>query len=498
MKAIILPTTNTGNLSPLTSWTPEFLLPVVNKPIVEHLIELLARHHIEEILLIIKHMPYETEKYFGDGSRWGVRLSYSLLRKYRGITDALSRIEASKLEGPFLSLPADLVTDLDISEFINVQRQGQGDVFLANTGDGSDRPELQCAAAEELQEIDLCPLIMTGETLQSLTGLAAPGACPVVNTYRSPFNCQRITSLSDLVAVNRRVLEGHFKSILIPGRPVREGFWLGRHCRIHPGARLETPLLIGNHCNVQGGTSVGPGSVIGNHVIIDEGASVRDSLVLSRTYVGAYTEIKDALLKKNWMFQIPRMLHVYLGDDLILGDLDKKTLAAKSGRLINFALASVVLVLTSPLWAMLLFYHLIFPLKKFFHSEKRLRYGRMNLDGKMAPQAFNLFLFRSSNRFIRKLPGLINVIKGDLNMVGVSTLDEEEFRHLPEEWREMRVNAPLGLFHLWELEGRGDLEWEEKMAMESYYAAERSTWWDMKIFGSALFTTMLGRVQEPS
>ncbi|MEI6155109.1 MAG: sugar phosphate nucleotidyltransferase, partial [Deltaproteobacteria bacterium] len=107
MKAIILPTTNTGNLSPLTSWTPEFLLPVVNKPIVEHLVELLARHHIEEILLIIKHMPYETEKYFGDGSRWGVRLSYSLLRNYRGITDALSRIEASKLEGPFLSLPAD-------------------------------------------------------------------------------------------------------------------------------------------------------------------------------------------------------------------------------------------------------------------------------------------------------------------------------------------------------------------------------------------------------
>ena len=499
MKAIILPTTNTVELAPLTSWDPEFLLPIVNKPIVEHLIELLARHHIQEILLIIKHMPYETEMYFGDGSRWGVHISYFLLGSYRGIVDALGRIEASKLEGSFLCLSSDLVTDIDISEFVNFQQQNQGDACLAIADADHSNPNLKFATAEELEKNDYYPLILTDKILKVLSKYTIPDIVSdesgqqrqelgIVNTYHSHFSYQRVKSLADLATVNRRILAGNFKSILIPGKLAREGFLLGRNCHLHPAARLEAPLLIGNHCNIQGGTSIGPGSIIGDQVIIDEGALVQDSLVLNHTYVGAHTEIKDAILKKNWMFQIHRMLHVHLSDDLILGDLEKKTLATKGDRLLNLVIAWIVLILTSPLWVMLLFYHLIFPKKSFLFSEKRLRAsGRMNLDGKTIPQTFDLFFFRTGNRFIRKLPGLIHVILGDVNLVGISPLNEEAFRLLPEAWREMRVNAPLGMFHLWELDARDDLEWEEKMVMESYYAATRSIWWDMKIFSKAFF-----------
>ena len=72
---------------------PEFLVPIANKPIVEHLVELLARHGIRDIIMVLKHMPYETEEYFGDGSRWGVRFSYSLQGSYEGPADSLRRIE---------------------------------------------------------------------------------------------------------------------------------------------------------------------------------------------------------------------------------------------------------------------------------------------------------------------------------------------------------------------------------------------------------------------
>lgn len=72
MKAVILPTAGTSELAPLTSWLPEFLLPVANKPIVEHLIELVVRHDFKGILLVMKLMAYETEEYFGDDSGWVV------------------------------------------------------------------------------------------------------------------------------------------------------------------------------------------------------------------------------------------------------------------------------------------------------------------------------------------------------------------------------------------------------------------------------------------
>ena len=504
MKAVILPTTKTADLAPLTTWAPEFLIPVVNKPIVEHLIELLVRHGVGEITLMLKHMPYETEKYFGDGSRWGVRISYALLGSYRGIVDALSRIDVSKIDGHFICLPADVLTDLDVSQFVDYQGNDKGEICCADTGSGFARQVPRCETAEELETIAAFPVIMTAEALSLMTGRFGPGgaqAAPApggqgreqisVTVYPSSCRYERVESLTDLASVNRHALEGRFRSVLLPGKQVKEGLWLGRHCRINAGAKLEGPILIGDRCNIEEGASVGPGSIVGDGVIIDRGASVCASLILSGTYVGAHADIKDALVKKNWMFQVPRMLHVHLGDDLILGDLEKRTLAREGERLLNMILASLVLILTSPLWVVLLCCHVLFPKRRFLRSRRLLRPDvPRGLAGEMAERTFNLFSFDGGSRFLRKIPGFINVLKGDLGLVGISALDDEETDRLPEEWKAMRVGGPLGLFHLWELEARDDLEWEEKMVIESYYLASRSTWKDLKVFVNVFFASI--------
>jgi hypothetical protein len=446
-------------------------------------------------------MPFETEEYFGDGSRWGVRLSYSLLSAYRGLADALGHLDASKLEDPFLCLPADIVTDFDIASFVNTRPQGRGDVCLAQTSANNTHPGFHAATVEDLSQLDGNPLIMTWQAFtlmkrieSSHDPLAIAGGPPErtlsVNVCEMPGALECIQSPVDLLRINRRVLEGHFQSIIIPGKMVEPGIWVGRHCQIHPSVRLEAPLLIGNQCNIQSKAAIGPGTVIGNQVIIDEGASVQGSLVLDRTYVGPHTDLRDVVVKKNWMLKIPSLLTLHLGDDLILGDLEKKTVATQGWRLLNLALAMILLVLTSPLLIILYLYHLTFPSKKFFSSEKRFGvYDQLNLEGEVAPKAFDLYAFRGSNRLVRKLPGLINVIRGELSLVGVSALDEEELRELPKEWLEMRVKAPVGLFHLWELEAPRDLEWEEKMLAENYYAVSRSLWEDLKILGKGLLAT---------
>jgi len=497
MKAVILPTAKTEDLAPLTTWMPEFLLPVVNKPVVEHLIELLVRHGVKEILLVLKHMPYETEQYFGDGSRWGARLSYSLLTRYRGIADALGRMESSRLEGPLICLPGDLVTDLDLCGFMDARCRGPGSIVSARPVALSSDPGLSGARAGEAEGLDACPLFLSGEALPSLSALGAPGTpgFPGEGVSVYPISCgyERIRSPADLVRVNRRVIEGGFRGILLPGKEIEPGIRVGRHCRMHPRARLEAPVLIGSHCDIQGGSVVGPGSVVGDHVIVDERASIEDSVVLDRTYVGVHARIQNALVRKNWMLQTPTMLEVYLADDLILGDLEKGTLSTQAGRLLNLFLALGLLVLTSPLWVVFLLYHFLLPSKKVLDSQRRLcACGQMSLAGVKTHDTFELFYFKSRNRLIRKLPGLINVIRGDLNLVGVSTLTEEEMEKLPEEWKSLREKAPLGLFHLWELEKEADLGWEEKRVADSYYAVTRTTWGDVKILGKVLPATLLG------
>ena len=105
----------------------------------------------------------------------------------------------------------------------------------------------------------------------------------------------------------------------------------------------------------------------------------------------------------------------------------------------------------------------------------------------MEPRAFILYAFRSKSPFVRKLPGLMNVIKGDMNLVGNSPLSKEEVASLSDEWENLRFDAPTGLFHLWEVQGDSNITWEEKLVTENYYTSTRSFWGDVKILIKSIF-----------
>ncbi len=89
MKSIIFPTEKFENLRSLTTHIPEYLLPIVNKPIVEHIVELLVRNGIKDIILAVRHMSVEVEKYFRNGERWGAHITYFREQEYCGIEATL-------------------------------------------------------------------------------------------------------------------------------------------------------------------------------------------------------------------------------------------------------------------------------------------------------------------------------------------------------------------------------------------------------------------------
>ena len=202
------------------------------------------------------------------------------------------------------------------------------------------------------------------------------------------------------------------------------------------------------------------------------------------------------VINKNCMINVPRSITVVMGDDIILGDLDKKTIYSRVECLFNRVLALIILLLSSPIAFVLTLYHLIFPDKEYLYCEKSYSLGtRTELSGEMTPKIFCLYLFRSKRRLIHKLPGLINVIKGDLSLVGLSPITKEQLANLPEQWQSLRSQAPAGLFHPWEAEGRGERTLQEKLVMENYYAATRSLLGDLKILCgiAAQFTAKISK-----
>ncbi|MBN2042251.1 MAG: nucleotidyltransferase family protein [Candidatus Aenigmarchaeota archaeon] len=130
MKAVILAGGFGTRLRPLTDHTPKPMLPVKGKPILEHVIDHLRKHGITEIIMAVGYRNEKIEEYFGDGSKFGVSIEYSLETKPLGTAGCLLPLE-EKLNGTFLLIGADNLTKLDIGKFIEFHRQKGGLLSVA-------------------------------------------------------------------------------------------------------------------------------------------------------------------------------------------------------------------------------------------------------------------------------------------------------------------------------------------------------------------------------
>jgi NDP-sugar pyrophosphorylase family protein len=103
-------------LKPLTDACPKPMLPLGGKPLLEHVITLLARHGFDQLVVNLHHLPEVIRAYFGDGSAWKVRLRYSLEPELLGTAGAVRRL-AGFFDEPFLVYYGDNLANVDLGEF---------------------------------------------------------------------------------------------------------------------------------------------------------------------------------------------------------------------------------------------------------------------------------------------------------------------------------------------------------------------------------------------
>src|SRR6476620_2292467 len=100
-------------LRPLTSNAPKPMLPLVNRPMMEHIIDLLKRHGIEDIVVTVAFMPNAIRNYFGDGSEFGFRMVYASEETPLGTAGSV-RNAMDELDETFLVISGDVLTDIDL------------------------------------------------------------------------------------------------------------------------------------------------------------------------------------------------------------------------------------------------------------------------------------------------------------------------------------------------------------------------------------------------
>ncbi len=119
-------------LRPLTAHLPKPLVPVGNVPIMEHTVRLLKRHGFTDLCVLLYFLPDSITSYFGDGSRWGVKLTYVTPTADLGTAGAV-KFAAGDSDEPVLVVSADVLTDLDLAGAVAFHRSRGAEATMVLT-----------------------------------------------------------------------------------------------------------------------------------------------------------------------------------------------------------------------------------------------------------------------------------------------------------------------------------------------------------------------------
>jgi mannose-1-phosphate guanylyltransferase/phosphomannomutase len=312
MKAVVMAGGEGSRLRPLTSRRPKPLAPVANKPVMEHIVDLLRRHGFTQIISTLHYLADEIESYFGDGTDFGVEMEYVVEDSPLGTAGAVKLAAPSIGNEPFLIISGDALTDLDLGALVAdhkrtgaaativlqrvanplefgvvivddenriirfLEKPSWGEIFsdTINTGiyvlESSVLDIMEKGKAYDFSR-DIFPRLLHDGKL--------------IKGYIADDYWTDIGNLQQYQQANYDALAGTVK-LEIPGTQSEPGIWKGEGCRIHPEARLVAPVVLGRNVVVEAGAVVGPDTVIGNASIVARNSQLHRTVAWADSYFG--------------------------------------------------------------------------------------------------------------------------------------------------------------------------------------------------------------------
>lgn len=308
-------------LRPLTNNIPKPMIPMANRPVMEHIIELLKAHDLKDLLCLLYFQPEVIEEYFRGGEDFGVKISYLSAAEDLGTAGSVKLAE-DQLDSTFLIISGDILTDFSLQKAIafHRERKSLATIVLTRVQDplrygvvivdeqGRIQKFLEKPNWSEVfsDTINTGIYILEPEVLrhiptrkefdfsQHLFPRLLQEGIPLYGYIASGY-WKDIGDLSEYRIAHRDILTGAVK-VKMPGKRV-DGvggeIWLDQDCRVDFTASLKGSVLIGKNSQV-GAEATITNSVIGDNCIIEGGASISDSIIWNNAYIG-----KGASLREN-------------------------------------------------------------------------------------------------------------------------------------------------------------------------------------------------------
>ncbi len=491
MRAIIIATGLNTDMYALNERHPTPLLPLADKPFIQHIVETLVDRGVMEFDFVLNHLPEKIEHLLGNGLRWGSRFGFHLARDASRPYCTLKAISAAGAAGSILLAHADRLPQLpermaeSMPEGRNVPEElheGQGQTMYC-LREASVRPELQGKQEKyewtgwawlSKQFIATLPSGLDQAAFESHLMSAARREGRVVEVSR----VLSIRSYKELLAAHSAVLTKEFLGLMLSATEVEPGMWLARNVSLHPTAELIAPVYIGENCRIGMRTQLGPNTVVGHNCVLDARCAATNSVIFPGSYVGEGLELEDVIIDKNLFVNVRLGAVAAVTDDFILGSLAGKQIRAELGRWVSRAAAVALLAVT---WPILLATALYLKLERRSPVLVKREYLRLPaLASEAHWRTFQLWSFqteqtreksRLSGLFLYFLPALINVAKGELRFVGVAPRGKTEVKHLSHDWQALYLHSKAGIVTEAEVLYDDQPDEDELYSAEAFYSA---------------------------
>lgn len=327
MKGVILAGGKGRRLRPLTCNLPKPMLPLLEKPVIEYNIELLRQHGIHEIAITVQYMSTAIRRYFGDGSKWGVKLQYFEDSPPLGTAGSIKQAEAF-LDEPFVVISGDALTDFNLSKGIEFHqcRNRLVTMFVKEVENPLSFGSVVMNREHEIIRYMEKP--SWNEVISNIVNTGIYIMDPEIFSYISSaqffdFSHHVFPLLENKKALFGYVAQGywldigtldqyrqaHFdlltKKVQVPisYTEVLPMVWMGEGVTIEKGTKIHGPSFIGEGASIGAGVIIEPYSIIGKCSTILDHTHVQKSIVLAHTYVGKRCELLEATVGENAMIK---------------------------------------------------------------------------------------------------------------------------------------------------------------------------------------------------
>ncbi|MBU1879074.1 MAG: NDP-sugar synthase, partial [Chloroflexi bacterium] len=328
MKAVVMAGGEGTRLRPLTINRPKPMVPMVNRPMIGHILQLLKRHGITEVIITVQYLAANIQDHFGDGESLGLDIVYSVEESPLGTAGSVKHAQ-KHLDDTFLVISGDALTDVDLTRIVEYHQQKKAQATLTlyrvpnpleygviiTDEDGHIRQFLEKPSWGEVfsDTINTGIYVLEPEVLdyfkpgqvfdfsKDLFPEILDRGQPIYGYVADGYWCD-VGSLQEYMRATGDLL-GSKVQVGELGHHIGGGIWTGDDVEIAPDAQLYGPIYLGQGVKIKGGVVVRGPSVIRDYTVVDTRAHIDRSVVWRNSYIGERAELRGAIIGRRVTFK---------------------------------------------------------------------------------------------------------------------------------------------------------------------------------------------------